>query len=188
LAGVGVQYEIKKIVLNPYLLFILYYWARQPRPYYFFFPCTCGIIGAGKPIMNKYRFLFTGGGTGGHVYPNIAIYEALKQKYPEADFLYVGSKKGSEAGIIPALDQPMKFVTVPTRGLPQNIKSAKTFFSLALIILGAVKSFFILRKFRADLIIGAGVAGRGAFEAKGLHPRTECRPGPAQSFQRPFRN
>jgi undecaprenyldiphospho-muramoylpentapeptide beta-N-acetylglucosaminyltransferase/murein biosynthesis integral membrane protein MurJ len=106
--------------------------------------------------MNKYRFLFTGGGTGGHVYPNIAIYEALKEKHPEADFLYIGSKKGSEASIIPALEHPMKFVTVPTRGLPQNIKSARTFFSLGIIIIGAVKSFFILRKFRADVIIGSG--------------------------------
>jgi UDP-N-acetylglucosamine--N-acetylmuramyl-(pentapeptide) pyrophosphoryl-undecaprenol N-acetylglucosamine transferase len=106
--------------------------------------------------MKKYRFLFTGGGTGGHVYPNIAIYEALKEKYPEAEFLYIGTKKGSEAGIIPALAQPMKFVSVPTRGLPQNIKSVKTVFSLGIIILGAIKSFFILRKFRADVIIGSG--------------------------------
>jgi murein biosynthesis integral membrane protein MurJ/undecaprenyldiphospho-muramoylpentapeptide beta-N-acetylglucosaminyltransferase len=106
--------------------------------------------------MNKYRFLFTGGGTGGHVYPNIAIYEALKEKYPDAEFLYIGSKKGSEAGIIPALEQPMRFVTVPTRGLPINIKSARTFLSLGIIILGAVKSFFILRKFRADVVIGSG--------------------------------
>ncbi len=81
--------------------------------------------------MKKYKFLFTGGGTGGHVYPNIAIYEALKEKYPEAEFMYVGSKKGSEAGIVPALEQPMRFVTVPSRGLPQNIRSVGTFFSLA---------------------------------------------------------
>jgi UDP-N-acetylglucosamine--N-acetylmuramyl-(pentapeptide) pyrophosphoryl-undecaprenol N-acetylglucosamine transferase len=106
--------------------------------------------------MNKYRFLFTGGGTGGHVYPNVAVYEALKEKYPEAEFLYIGTKKGSEAGIIPALAQPIKFITVPARGLPQNIKSAKTLLALGIIILGAIKSFFILRKFRADVIIGSG--------------------------------
>jgi murein biosynthesis integral membrane protein MurJ len=110
----------------------------------------------GKPSMNKYRFLFTGGGTGGHVYPNVAIYEALKEKYPEAEFLYVGTKKGSEAGIIPALAQPMKFVAVPSRGLPQTIKSVKTLFALGTIALGAIKSFFILRKFRADIVIGSG--------------------------------
>jgi murein biosynthesis integral membrane protein MurJ len=106
--------------------------------------------------MNKYRFLFTGGGTGGHVYPNVAIYEALKEKYPDGEFLYVGSRKGSEAGIIPALAQPMKFTAVPSRGLPQNIKSLKSVIALAAILLGAVKSFFILRKFRADVVIGSG--------------------------------
>jgi len=106
--------------------------------------------------MNKHRFLFTGGGTGGHVYPNIAIYESLKEKYPDAEFLYVGTKKGSEASIVPALAQPMEFVHVPSRGLPQSFRKPKTFFALAAIFLGAVKSFFILRKFRADVIIGSG--------------------------------
>ncbi len=106
--------------------------------------------------MKKYRFLFTGGGTGGHVYPNIAIYEALKDKYPDAEFLYVGTKKGSEAGIVPALSQPMEFVHVRSRGLPQNVRTPKTFFALAAIFLGTVKSFFILRKFKPDIIIGSG--------------------------------
>jgi UDP-N-acetylglucosamine--N-acetylmuramyl-(pentapeptide) pyrophosphoryl-undecaprenol N-acetylglucosamine transferase len=106
--------------------------------------------------MNKYRFLFTGGGTGGHVYPNIAIYEALKERYPGSEFLYVGTKKGSEAAIVPALSQPMEFAYVPSKGLPQSIRNPKTFFALAAIFLGTVKSFFILRKFKPDIIIGSG--------------------------------
>ena len=106
--------------------------------------------------MKKYRFLFTGGGTGGHVYPNIAIYEALKEKYPDAEFLYVGTKRGSEATIVPALAQPMEYVHVPARGLPQSTRNPKTFFALATILLGAAKSFFILRRFRPDIIIGSG--------------------------------
>ncbi len=106
--------------------------------------------------MKKYRFLFTGGGTGGHVYPNIAIYEALKEKYPDAEFLYVGTRKGSEAAIIPALSQPMEFVHVPARGLPQRTRSPRTLIALAAICLGAVKSFFILLRFKPDVIIGSG--------------------------------
>ena len=106
--------------------------------------------------MKKYRFLFTGGGTGGHVYPNIAIYEALYEKYPDAEFLYVGTRKGSEASIIPALSQPMEFVHVPARGLPRRMKSPGTVFALGVILLGAVKSFFILRRFKPDIIIGSG--------------------------------
>lgn len=106
--------------------------------------------------MKKYRFLFTGGGTGGHVYPNIAIYEALKEKYPDAEFLYVGTKKGSEAAIVPALSQPMEYVRIPSRGLPQSFRSPKTALALAAILLGAVKSFFILRRFKPDIVIGSG--------------------------------
>jgi UDP-N-acetylglucosamine--N-acetylmuramyl-(pentapeptide) pyrophosphoryl-undecaprenol N-acetylglucosamine transferase len=106
--------------------------------------------------MKKYKFLFTGGGTGGHVYPNIAIYEALKEKYSEAEFLYIGTKKGSEACIVPALAQPMEFVHVPSRGLPQSFSNPKTFFALAAIFLGAVKSFFVIRRFKPDIIIGSG--------------------------------
>jgi undecaprenyldiphospho-muramoylpentapeptide beta-N-acetylglucosaminyltransferase/murein biosynthesis integral membrane protein MurJ len=106
--------------------------------------------------MNKLKFLFTGGGTGGHVYPNIAIHESLKEKYPDAEFLYVGSKKGSEASIVPAMEQPMPFLSVPTRGLPQNIRSLRTLASLLAILAGAIKSFFILRRFRADVVIGSG--------------------------------
>ncbi len=106
--------------------------------------------------MKKYRFLFTGGGTGGHVYPNIAIYEALKDKYPDGEFLYVGTRKGSEASIVPSLSQPMEFIHVPARGLPQHMKSPKTLFALAAIFIGAVKSFFILRRFKPDVVIGSG--------------------------------
>jgi|GEM_PF-19671 len=106
--------------------------------------------------MKKYRFLFTGGGTGGHVYPNVAIYEALKEKYPDAEFLYVGTRKGSEAAIIPALSQPMEFVHVPARGLPQRLRSLRTLLALAAIFLGAVKSFIILLRFKPDVIIGSG--------------------------------
>ena len=106
--------------------------------------------------MKKYRFLFTGGGTGGHVYPNIAIYEALKEKYPEAEFLYVGTRRGSEAAIVPSLPQPMDFISVPARGLPQRVKSPKTILAAAAILAGALKSWFILRRFKPDVIIGSG--------------------------------
>jgi murein biosynthesis integral membrane protein MurJ len=106
--------------------------------------------------MKKYRFLFTGGGTGGHVYPNIAIYEALKERYPDAEFLYVGTRRGSEASVVPALSQPMEFVHVPSRGIPQRLQSPRTLLALVAIFLGAVKSFFIVRRFKPDIIIGSG--------------------------------
>ena len=50
----------------------------------------------------------------------------------------------------------MEFVHVPSRGLPQKLRSLKTLFALFAIFRGTVKSFFILRKFKPELIIGSG--------------------------------
>ncbi|NIN41171.1 MAG: murein biosynthesis integral membrane protein MurJ [Candidatus Aminicenantes bacterium] len=106
--------------------------------------------------MEKMKVVFTGGGTGGHVYPNIAIYEAIREKYPDASFLYIGSKKGAESRIIKNIPQPIEIVEVLSKGIPQNIKSIKTLVALFYIFLGTVKSYFVLKKFKPDIIIGSG--------------------------------
>lgn len=106
--------------------------------------------------MENIKVVFTGGGTGGHVYPNIAIYETLKEKYPEASFLYVGTKQGAEGRIVKNISQPIEFKDVLSRGIPQNIKSFKTFIALFYIFLGTIRSYFILKKFKPDIIVGSG--------------------------------
>lgn len=106
--------------------------------------------------MGHHRFVFTGGGTGGHVYPNIAVYETLRERYPEAEFLYIGTRRGSEARIVSSISQPIDFRSVPSRGMPTRLGSPAGLISLFTIFLGACKSFFILRSFRPDLIIGSG--------------------------------
>jgi len=104
----------------------------------------------------KMKVVFTGGGTGGHVYPNIAIYEAIKERSPDSSFLYIGTKKGAENRIVKNISQPIAFVDVLAKGIPQKIKSFQTIIALIYIFLGAVKSYFVLRKFRPDIIIGSG--------------------------------
>jgi len=106
--------------------------------------------------MEKMRVIFTGGGTGGHVYPNIAIYETIKDKYPESLFLYLGTKKGAEARIVKNIPQPIEFVTILSRAIPQKIKSLKSIISIFYISLGTLKSLLILKKFKPDIIIGSG--------------------------------
>ncbi len=106
--------------------------------------------------MEKKKVVFTGGGTGGHVYPNIAIYETLKEHYPDASFLYIGTKKGAESRIVKNISQPIEFVDVLSRGIPQRIKSIKTLIALFYIFLGTIKSYFILKRFKPDVIIGSG--------------------------------
>jgi UDP-N-acetylglucosamine--N-acetylmuramyl-(pentapeptide) pyrophosphoryl-undecaprenol N-acetylglucosamine transferase len=106
--------------------------------------------------MEKVKVVFTGGGTGGHVYPNIAIYEAIRERYPDASFLYIGTKKGAESRIVKNIPQPIEFVDVKSKGIPQNIKSFGTLIALFYILLGTIKSYFLLRRFKPDLIIGSG--------------------------------
>ena len=43
------------------------------------------------------RILFAGGGTGGHVYPALAVAKYILKNYPQAQVLYVGTKQGMEA-------------------------------------------------------------------------------------------
>ncbi|MCP4156969.1 MAG: murein biosynthesis integral membrane protein MurJ [bacterium] len=102
------------------------------------------------------KVIFTGGGTGGHVYPNIAIYEKIKEEYPQASFLYIGTKDGAEKRIVKNLHQPMDFVEVLSKGLPQSIRSFKTLIALFYILLGTIHSYFILKRFKPDIIIGSG--------------------------------
>ena len=42
--------------------------------------------------MKQYKFILSGGGTGGHIYPAIAIANELKLRFPEAKFLFVGAE------------------------------------------------------------------------------------------------
>jgi murein biosynthesis integral membrane protein MurJ/undecaprenyldiphospho-muramoylpentapeptide beta-N-acetylglucosaminyltransferase len=106
--------------------------------------------------MEKIKVVFTGGGTGGHVYPNIAIYEKLKEEYPEASFLYIGTKQGAEGRIVRNIPQPIEFVKVLSQGIPQNIRSFKSFIAILYILLGTIQSYFILRRFKPDIIVGSG--------------------------------
>jgi murein biosynthesis integral membrane protein MurJ/undecaprenyldiphospho-muramoylpentapeptide beta-N-acetylglucosaminyltransferase len=107
-------------------------------------------------MKKQMKVVFTGGGTGGHVYPNIAIYEAIREQYPDAAFLYLGTKTGAENRIVKNISQPIDFIEIQSRGIPQKIKSFGTLVSMAYILLGTIKSFFILRKFKPDIIVGSG--------------------------------
>ena len=51
--------------------------------------------------MHKFKVILSGGGTGGHIFPALSIAHALKIKYPESDFLFVGAKGKMEMEKVP---------------------------------------------------------------------------------------
>jgi UDP-N-acetylglucosamine--N-acetylmuramyl-(pentapeptide) pyrophosphoryl-undecaprenol N-acetylglucosamine transferase len=99
------------------------------------------------------KILVAGGGTGGHVNPAIAMANNLRTKYPDAEFLFVGSKHGLENDLVPK--EGYKIARIPVKGF-----SRKGFFSkiwpYMVLVAGMVKSFFIYLKFRPDMAFGTG--------------------------------
>lgn len=107
-------------------------------------------IGAMLITMNK-RIFFTGGGTGGHVFPAIAIIKNLqKEGY---DITWIGSKSGIEYKIIK--NENIRFVSVPS-GKLRRYFSVLNFIDLFKIAAGFLISFFVMLKERPDVLFSKG--------------------------------
>jgi len=99
------------------------------------------------------RFVVAGGGTGGHIYPALAIARGLKERYPEAEILYIGTARGMEADIVPKEGIPFKGITAA--GLERKL-SPKNLLALWQAGLGFWQARDSIRRFRPDAVIGAG--------------------------------
>ena len=99
------------------------------------------------------RVLMTGGGTGGHVNPALAIANTIKQNDPSAEIAYVGTKRGIENKLVPRAGYPMYFVEIQgiRRSLsPKNLKAAY------LALTSPYKARAIIEEFKPDIVIGTG--------------------------------
>ena len=113
------------------------------------------------------RFVITGGGTGGHIYPALAIARGLQQRYPGAEILYVGTDRGLEAEIVPKAG--LAFHTIRVAGLKRSLSPANlaVLWEAAAGLAGAAR---ILRSFRPAAVVGTGgyVCGPVVLAAAGL--------------------
>lgn len=111
------------------------------------------------------RVILTGGGTGGHIYPALAIAERILEEMPTASLLYVGCEDGLEKDIVGKTDIP--FEAIKSKGLPRRInKDALT--ALWQTGRGIIKADRIIKRFKPDLVIATGgfVAGPTALMAR----------------------
>lgn len=99
------------------------------------------------------KIIISGGGTGGHIYPAITIYKEIMKQHPDAKVLYVGTKQGLEATLVPK--EGIEFTTIPVQGLQRQL-SLGTLVTLGKTALGIVKANAIICKFRPDVVIGTG--------------------------------
>lgn len=99
------------------------------------------------------KILIGGGGTGGHVFPAIAIAQALKKIKPETEFLFVGAKDKLEMEKVPAAG--FNIIGLPAAGFQRkfSLKNITFFFKL---ISCAIKSKKIIKDFKPDIAIGVG--------------------------------
>lgn len=99
------------------------------------------------------RFIIAGGGTGGHIFPAIAIANALKKKLPDAVFLFVGAKGKMEMEKVPQAGYKIVGLTIAGFNRSSLIKNIGLPIKL-------IKSFFqvagIFNEFKPDAVIGVG--------------------------------
>ena len=82
--------------------------------------------------MRKLKFILSGGGTGGHIYPAIAIANELKSRFPDAEFLFVGAKDKMEMQKVPQAGYEIKGLWIA--GIQRKITKDNLLFPFKLII------------------------------------------------------
>ena len=103
--------------------------------------------------MTKYKFILSGGGTGGHIYPAIAIANELKLQFPDAEFLFVGAKDKMEMQKVPQAGYEIKGLWIA--GLQRKLTLQNMMFPLKLAT-SLLESRRIIRQFKPNVVIGTG--------------------------------
>lgn len=99
------------------------------------------------------RVLVTGGGTGGHVNPALAIANTIKENIPDAEIAFVGTVRGLENELVPKAGYKLYHVDV--RGIRRSL-SLYNIRSLWLAAVSPIKAKKVIKEFKPDLVVGTG--------------------------------
>ncbi len=99
------------------------------------------------------KVLISGGGTGGHIYPAIAIAKKIKEKNPDVEILYIGTEKGMESDIVPK--EGLNFKSIRVQGFSRKI-SINTLKSAIELLKGLNDARKVIKSYKPDLVIGTG--------------------------------
>ena len=102
-------------------------------------------------MNTKLKIVISGGGTGGHIFPAIAIADALKRRFPEADILFIGAKGRMEMERVPKAGYPIEGLWIS--GMTKDIRSLTLPLKLTHSINHAIA---VLKRFKPDVVIGVG--------------------------------
>ncbi|MDO5718008.1 MAG: undecaprenyldiphospho-muramoylpentapeptide beta-N-acetylglucosaminyltransferase [Tissierellia bacterium] len=117
------------------------------------------------------RLIISGGGTGGHIYPAVAILEEFKKRYEYIEILYMGTKDSMEEKI--ASNMNLNFKSIRVKGLPRKLNK-NSVIAIKELIIGLNQAKKIIRDFQPDIVIGTGgfVSGPVLFRAATMGYKT----------------
>jgi UDP-N-acetylglucosamine--N-acetylmuramyl-(pentapeptide) pyrophosphoryl-undecaprenol N-acetylglucosamine transferase len=99
------------------------------------------------------KAIIAAGGTGGHIFPGVAIADELRRRDPQAEILFVGTPRGLESRIIPREGYDLELMNVGALKSVSIFQRMKSLLQLPMSFLAALK---LLRRFKPDLVIGVG--------------------------------
>src|SRR5262245_7416058 len=97
--------------------------------------------------------IIAGGGTGGHLFPGIAVAREIQRRDAESKILFVGAEKGIETRIVPK--EGFELRTLPVRGI-KGLGLGRQVRNVISMVSGVFKARGILREFKPDVVIGVG--------------------------------
>ncbi|MGZ9585067.1 undecaprenyldiphospho-muramoylpentapeptide beta-N-acetylglucosaminyltransferase [Paenibacillus marinisediminis] len=99
------------------------------------------------------RVVLSGGGTGGHIYPALAIARECEKQDPKSAFLYIGTERGLESKLVREAGIPFETIEITGFKRKLSFENAKT---VMRFIKGVSKAKQLLSKFKPDIVIGTG--------------------------------
>src|SRR5512135_2201763 len=116
--------------------------------------------------MPKMKVVIAGGGTGGHLYPGIAIAQEVLRE-PGGEVTFIGTEQGIEAKVLPRLGLPVRFIAV---GKLKGMKFSAILRTVIMLPRSLVQGMKLLREIRPDVVVGVGGYSSGpvALAALGL--------------------
>ena len=119
------------------------------------------------------RLVIAGGGTGGHLFPGIAVAEEFLARDPANEVLFIGTDRGVEARVLPKLGYRLECVAaagIRGKGMLSRFKG------IGMLLYAYSQSRQVLRSFRPDLVLGVGgyASGPAVLAARGLQTPASC--------------
>ncbi len=100
------------------------------------------------------KIIVSGGGTGGHIYPALTLIDAIKNKRPDAEFLYVGTERGLEADIVPKAG--INFTALKLEGGLERRFTLANISRAANAVWSIKRASDVIKDFKPNAVVGTG--------------------------------